>query len=422
MFLNYQKHIIVVFFIFIFLLPSIGYAHEEDELLADRDVLLGEEVYFSAPLDEKDIEYWWNFGDGSVEAEGAYVRHIYRTTGIFTVTLFIKGDNESIEDKAVINVYNSALFLIIGERQDPFALTNFLNSAKKSGFLVQRTTIIKPQSLFAEDDLFLDIIERLNEVKRSAKIIGWTKDSVEIETIARLSLRFRNTAILKDKEIIIVTDKPKETMSRLKFFSYAFGAETLAIILPSSDIEKALEPYDKAREGEFILANESERRFRFGDILIARGLPSYLLYLLLLLPIVIVLVVFLGDVVSFVGPLYVLILLTFSWIIFGVLLGFIIFGAVLFLCVLYDQRFEKIYHEKGGKTLALVLANSVIIAFISFYIIQGYKARAFLLSYPEIVLFCFLALFIRDRWQEVWEICRKYIKYRHAAVKQNIID
>ncbi|MEK9165945.1 MAG: PKD domain-containing protein, partial [Patescibacteria group bacterium] len=246
----------------------------------DRTVLIGKEILFSAHdsripsyFDKEEIEYWWNFGDMSALERGEEVKHIYDQTGNYQVKLEIRTPEESVEDRALLKAVDRALFLIVGEDQNVFSRTNVLNQAERMGFLVHIVAIKEEGHNFViEDQLVNTLLERIEDIRESNLIIGWTKNSIEVNGLLRLEHRLEDKSVFADKSLVIASDSLGLISRRVQPIYDTLLPKNVLLVQPEL-VEKVIEGESKNQlikevqsEGSgFILLGVHSRR-NFGKV------------------------------------------------------------------------------------------------------------------------------------------------------------
>jgi len=361
----------------------------------DRTILTGEEVLFSAKdsrfpsyLDKEEIEYWWNFGDMSALERGEEVKHIYNQTGNYQVKLELRTSEGSVEDDMLLKAVDKALFLIIGEDQDVFSRINILNQAERLGFLVYIVAIKEEGHDFViEDQLVNTLLERIGDIRRSDLIIGWTKNSVEVNALLRLGHRLEDKSVFIDKSLVIAADSIGLISRRAQPIYDTLLPKNVLLVQPEL-IEKAVEGESKAQlikevqsqgKGFVLLGVHSRRNFgkvafynflsHFINSLINRGVSINTILLILMLPLVATVITFARQVVGIKAfGIYIPTILTLTFAAIGIQAGFLIIILILAIGTLIRfvfKRLRLLYLPRMALIITVISISMLVLFYFS---------------------------------------------------------
>jgi len=468
----------------------------------DKEVLINKEVLFSAKnsqiptyLDKEEVEYWWDFGDMSELKQGQEVHHIYQELGDYQATLIIKTPKQEVKDEILVRVSNKAIFLIVGDQKNPLLLTTLLNQAKRMDLLVYTLMIDESSHEFIVEDLLITgMLERLEEIKRSSLILGWTDTGVEVNALLRFGKQLESEAIFKDKSIVIAFDN-LNLISRRVQPVYDLLKPANAFVVSPSMIEEVLSGESKDNliqtiqskgSGFVFLGIHSRRNFgkitfynflsHFINSLINRGVSINAILLILLLPIAATIVAFARQIVGIKAfGVYIPTILALTFVAIGIGAGLVVLFVVLLIgtlirillkhlrllylprmailitflslfilllffasarinnlsllsvsvfpiliLVILAEEFVKVQIQEGPRNAWFLTLETVILSIITFYLINSPLLRNVLLSYPEVILLCFIVNFVLGKWTglRIWE----YYRFKEVIKAINLID
>lgn len=395
----------------------------------DTVVLIGDEVVFSALKSEippnfepGEVEYWWNFGDLSTIAKGVSVPHSYAQEGNYTADLVIKTPNGEYSDSVLVTVAKKAIFLIVGENQDAFQLTNLLNQAHRLDFLVYTLSVHEEGNDFAvEDHLIISLLEHIDEIRRSEMIIGFTKSGAEINALIRFGKQLENKALFNDKQVVIAAATSIGLISRRTQPIYDVLHPQNVIVVAPSLLENVLEGERndnlissvQAQGKNFaLLGIHSRRNFskltfynflsHFINLLINQGVSINTILLILMLPLVATIVSFARQVIGIKSfGVYIPSILTITFVAIGIHAGLLIMVLVLVVGTLMRlllKRFRLLYLPR----MALMI-TSVSFAILALFYFSVEIPNLSLLSvsiFPILILIMLVEEFIKVQMEE----------------------
>lgn len=361
----------------------------------DRTVLIGKEILFSAKdsripsyFDKEEIEYWWNFGDMSALERGEEVKHTYNQTGNYQVKLKVITSEGSVEDGALLKAVDRALFLIVGESQDVFSRTNILNQAERLEFLMHTVAIKEEGHDFViEDQLVNTLLERVEDIRESNLIIGWTKNNVEVNALLRLEHRLEDKSVFMDKSLVIAADSLGLISRRVQPIYDTLLPKNVLLVQPEL-VEKVIEGESKDQlikeiqsqgSGFVLLGVHSRRNFgkvafynflsHFINSLINRGVSINTILLILMLPLVATVITFARQVVGIKAfGIYIPTILTLTFAAIGIQAGFLIIILILTVGTLIRvalKRLRLLYLPRIALMITAVSISTLVLFYFS---------------------------------------------------------
>ena len=395
----------------------------------DKTALVGDEVFFSAGessipsiLDEESqVEYWWNFGDETEALRGKEASHIFRDAGNYTATITIKTPEGAATDKVMINVVTKALLLIDGDRLDPLGNVNVRSFARRHNFLVYTVPVIKEGHNFSiENSLTTALLERLSDLKRSELIIGWTRDSVEVNALARLGTEVETKGLFDGKSIVIVSERSGLISRRVQPLYDVLRPKNVLVVEPSL-IEKVIEgtatdnliaTIQKEGSGFVLLGIHSRRNFgtvtfynflsHFINSLINKGVAINTILLILMIPVVATFITFVRQVVGIKAfGIYIPTILTLTFVAIGIYAGIIIIVVIVVVGTLVRMGLKKLRLLYLPR-MALVITTVAISMLLMFYVSAGvlYLSLISVSVFPILILIILVEQFIKVQMEE----------------------
>ncbi len=395
----------------------------------DKTALAGDEVPFSAEEsvipsfidEERQVEYWWNFGDGGAGERGKAVSHTYKKPGTYMATVSIKTPEGAASDKVMVNVVTKALLLIDGDKEDPLKTVNVQAFARRHNFLVYTLPVIQEGHTFAiEDTLTTALLERLNDLKKVEVISGLTENSVEVNALARFGTEVETKNIFNNKSIVIVSERSGLISRRVQPLYDVLKPKNVLVVQPQL-IEKVIEGAEKdalietiQKEGTgfVLLGLHSRRNFstvtvynflsHFINSLINKGVPINTILLILMIPVVATFITFVRQVVGIKAfGIYIPTILTLTFVAIGLYAGIITIVVIVVSGTLMRMGLKKLRLLYLPR-MALVM-TIVAIAMLFMFYVSGETPYLSLISvsvFPILILIILVEEFIKVQMEE----------------------
>jgi hypothetical protein len=163
----------------------------------DKSVLKNEMVVFDAvntsvPREVKasDVEYVWDFDDGSYGATGKQVVHRFISEGVYRVKLTVKAGGKESSDQMVVSVFSNQVILLSDED-----LSDSLSNELGAKFSLEHTNVIHLKQLntlgsdsFKEEAMLSQLMANYSEGLRSTSFI-FVHGDVGLRVLSRIQTK-----------------------------------------------------------------------------------------------------------------------------------------------------------------------------------------------------------------------------------------
>ncbi len=350
---------------------------------ADETVAVGGEVEFSAehsanPFPERPIVFTWNFGDGST-ASGETVSHIFRTAGVFEVSLEMRVGNETDSTSFEFFVFEKNILLLTDSRTNESKIEILAAAARERNiFLDTAWGVGESVGFFAGENALTTALQSKFETLRSADlIILWTRGGDGMSSLSGFAQKLNPPLDFSAKEIVVISDSSLDSLARLARGSFAMLAPREILLTRVDALREIIFLDDPSAIADLLDRQSVQLRVVDSGLeefhitaplsflvnyLVSEGIPTSVILLVLLLPVVATLVAFLKQVVGITTfGVYTPSVLTLSFLAIGWQLGIIVLLIIVFASILI----RKILHRYR---LAYTPRLAIVLTFVSFAI------------------------------------------------------
>jgi len=467
----------------------------------DKNIILDASQSF-VPDENLAVRYEWNFGDGTATERGVEVVHTYIKPGDYRVTLTVTQGRETASIEHDVFAYEKLIFLLTDVTDRKESIANLTESALEEGTYINLIESYDSTTAFmSEEALSKKLSDQVDLLSSADTIAIWTTRGSGINALTRL-VRERleieelsedeplptdeRSAIhefLKDKTIVVISDKNLKTVGRIMQSNFdiilpkqiVLAREyELRNLIRSESAERFLEDLASS-VSEYKVVNAETRRVGIWNFIsylvnfmIAQGIPSNTIVLLLMLPVIATIIALLKQVVGITTfGLYTPAIITLSFLALGLKFGLsiliiIIFtGAILrkaldsvrllhipriaivftistlilllmlafgtylnvselasiavFPMLMMTTLAEKFVSAQSGKgfyAASLLMFETTLVSLICYWVVEWQYLQNLMLSYPEIILLLIFVNFALGRWSglRVFE----YIRFREV--------
>lgn len=322
--------------------------------------------------EEEEVEYLWDFGDGTGPQMGKEVVHGFTQIGSYFITLKIKQNDQEKEIQKKIFVYSKKAVLITdsvlfkqGENVEvDFEAGNqhleIADQAARQGVWLTMMTVDEEETVFlAADKIVQKIIQKADLVKEADYLIFYTKASLGIQGFARYwqELPQEERFDLKDKLFLKIADESLPIAAQLAQSAFNVIKPNFILVTRKEAINPIFELKEssqiiqslESRAIEYAIVDQRSERSKFFVLsavlssFIAQGIPPNTIYLILAFPFAAFLVAFARQ---FIGlstfGVYTPLMLVISFLILGINLGLIILLVVIASSYVVRKVFAKI--------------------------------------------------------------------------------
>ena len=344
---------------------------------ADESVAVGGEVEFSAeysanPFPERPAVFNWNFGDGST-ATGEKVAHIFRTAGVFEITLEMRVGNETDTTQFEFFVFEKNILLLTDSLVNESKIEILAAAAREQNILLDTAWGVgESVGFFAGENALTTALQSKFETLRSTNlIILWTRGGDGMSALSSFAQKLNPPLDFSAKEIVVISDASLDSLATLARGSFATLAPREILLTRSDALRDIIFLEDPAATADlldqqsvpFRVVDSGLEAFRITaplsflvNYLIASGIPASVILLVLLLPVIATIVAFLKQVVGITTfGVYTPSVLTLSFLAIGWKLGIIVLFVVVFASILIRKILHR-YRLAYTPRLAIVLS------------------------------------------------------------------
>jgi hypothetical protein len=436
------------------------------------------------PDETAKVTYEWDFGDGSKET-GSEVVHSYTKAGNYMVRLTVTQNGQSSSVLRDIFAYDKLILLLtdITERKD--SIDNLVEKARAEGTYIQVIDSYDSTTAFmSEEALSKKLTDQVDMISSADTIATWTTRGSGISALTRL-VRERPDIkdYLKDKTIVLITDKNMNMLSRIMQGNFDIIQPKQIVLTREYELRNLIQSESVATfvkdlqngVSEYKIINSETRKISFFNFIsylvnfmIANGIPSNTIVLLLLLPVIATIITFLKQVIGVTTfGLYTPAIITLSFLALGLKFGLTILiiilvtGAILrkalehvrllhipriaivftisaliillmlsfatylgvselatiavfpmLIMTTLAERFVSAQSGKGVYAAVLLMIETTAVSLICYWIVEWQYLQNLMLSYPEIILLLIIVNLILGRWTGLRFF--EYIRFREV--------
>ncbi len=454
------------------------------EISSESSVEVNRSIIFNAgdttTTSEEAVTYEWTFGDGNRQ-EGVEVVHSYAEPGEYTVTLTVR-DAKGNSATAIQSVYvfKKSFILITNVSDEEEKITSLIQAAREQGIYIELIQTYTSRSGFLEEEeLRRQLLEHISDLEPAADIVIYTYGSSGLTVLSQLKENLSDENFFKGKNIYYASNHSLTTLKNIARGVFASihpqqivltRSEALWVLLEANDDATFLSTLDERGIEYFTVNGELEiRPWNVLSVLVnglmARGVPSSTILLVLMLPIIATVVAVMKQVVGLnTLGVYTPSILSLSFIALNFWYGLIIFTVlfavatvarsalhhyrllyiprmamiltisslaillVLLLGTLFDQRIDElaifpilvvatmvekfvtIQSEKGVKSALRIGAEVLVVAMLCYFVAQWGFLEVLVLGHPEVIGLFFLVDIFLARWSGLR--LTEYIRFR----------
>ena len=457
---------------------------------ADNIVEVEKNILFDGSksfLPDKNIEavYEWDFGDGSAKEKGSETVHSYSKSGQYNVKLTVTQNKESSSVSRDVFVYKKLIVLLTDVTERKASIELLTQKALEEGTYINVIDSYDSTTAFmSEETLSKKLSEQVSVLLRSDVITAWTTRGSGITALTRLVReRPEMQEYLKDKTIVVISDKNLNTVGRIMQSNFDIIQPKQIVLTREYKLEELVKAKDtdtfisdlKTGVSEYKIINAETRKVGIWNFMsylvnfmIAQGIPSNTIVLLLMLPVIATIITFLKQVVGVTTfGLYTPAIITLSFLALGLKFGLIIFFIILITGAILRQALEHVrllntprvalvftfsafiilmmlgfatylgiselatiavfpmlimttlaekfisaQSDKGVYAAILLMIETTVVSLICYWIVEWQFLQNLMLSYPEIILLLILVNLILGKWTglRIFE----YIRFREV--------
>lgn len=438
-----------------------------------------------APDEKAPVTYEWDFGDGTAKGKGVEAVHTYTKAGNYLVKLTVTQNEQSVSISRDVYAYQKLILLLtdVTERKD--SIDQLTKSASEQGtYLVAIDSYDSTTAFMSEEALAKKLNDQVDMISSADSIAVWTTRGSGINALTRLVRERPNIQeYLKDKTIVVISDKNLKTVGRIMQGNYDIIKPKQIILTREFKLENLVKAENaeefvkelKTGVSEYKIINAETRQVGIWNFMsylvnfmIAQGIPSNTVVLLLMLPVIATIITFLKQVVGVTTfGLYTPAIITLSFLALGLKFGLIILFIILFTGAILRQALEhvRLLHiprvaiiftissfiillmlglatylgvselatiavfpmlimttlaekfvsaqsGKGVYAAVLLILETTVVSLICYWVVEWQFLQNLMLSYPEIILLLIVVNFLLGKWTGLRLF--EYIRFREV--------
>jgi hypothetical protein len=301
------------------------------------------------------------------------------------------------------------------------ALANILNHAKRLGFLVFELQVEQGGLEFrVENQLINALLERLEDIKQSDLIIGWTKNSAEVSALLRFGRQLAQKSVFAGKSVVIASRSISSVSRRTQPIYDILGPKNVLVVLPDL-IEKVIqgEKQDnllgavQSQGKDFVLIGVHSRRnfskitfynflSHFINALINKGVSINTILLILMLPVVATIIACARQIVGIKAfGVYIPSILTLTFVAIGLWAGLLIIVLILGIGTLMRIVLKRLRLLYLPRMALLITVVSIAILLLFYFSVRIPNLSLVSVSvFPILILIMLVEEFIKVQIQE----------------------
>ncbi len=426
------------------------------------------------------LTYEWTFGDGNRQ-EGVEVVHSFAQAGEYTVTLTVRDlEGHSATAEQTVYVFKKSFILITNVADEEEKISGLIQTAREQGIYIEVIQTYTSRSGFLEEEeLRRQLLEHISDLEPASDIVIYTYGSSGLTVLSQLKENLSNEDFFEGKTIYYASKHNLSTVKNIARGVFTSihpeqivltRSEALWVLLEAEDEATFLSTLEERGIEYFVVDGDLEiRPWNILSVLVnglmARGVPSSTILLVLMLPIIATVVAFMKQVVGLnTLGVYTPSILSLSFIALNFWYGLIIFSVlfavatvaryalhhyrllyiprmamiltlssfaillVLLIGTLFDQRIDElaifpilvvatmvekfvtIQSEKGVKSALRIGLEVLVVAMLCYVVAQWSLLEVLVLGHPEVILLFLLVDLFLARWSGLR--ITEYIRFR----------
>ncbi len=391
-----------------------------DIVQVEKNIILDASQSF-APDKEEPVHYEWDFGDGTTET-GIEVVHSYSNPGEYRVTLTVTQKGESSSFQSLVFAYEKLILLLtdITDRQENIA--NLSEKAREKGTYINIIESYDSTTAFmSEEALSKKLADEVDMIGRADIIAIWTTRGSGINALTRLvrerskigesvkdeiipaGKRSEIHEFLKDKTIVVISDKNLKTVERIMQSNFDIIKPKQIVLtrehklqdLTRSPSAEAFVADLETSISEYRIINAETRRVGIWNFIsylvnfmITQGIPSNTIVLLLMLPVIATIIAFLKQVIGITTfGLYTPAIITLSFLALGLKFGLTILVIILATGAILRKALERMRLLHIPRiAIVFTISTFILLLMLAFGTYAGVSELATIAVFPMLIM------------------------------------
>lgn len=457
---------------------------------AENSVQVGKNIIMDAsqsflPDETLPASYEWDFGDDSPVTSGVEVVHSFKEPGEYLVTVKVTQGSEIASIAQNIVAYEKLVLLLTDVTEEQERISKLSEDSLEDGTYIKVIESYASTTAFISEETLSKKLADQEGVLSSSDIIAvWTTRGSGINALTRLVREKPEVQeFLQDKTIVVISNKNLKTVGRIMQSNFDIirpkqivltREYELRNLIKAPSVSAFVEELEKSIS-DYRIINAETRRVGIWNFIsylvnfmIAKGIPSNTIVLLLMLPVIATIIAFLKQVVGITTfGLYTPAIITLSFLALGLKFGLsiliiiILTGAVLrialehvrllhipkvaiiftistliillmlafgtyvgisqlasiavFPMLIMTTLAEKFVSAQSGKGVyaaILLMLETTFVSLICYWVVEWQYLQNLMLSYPEIILLLILINLGLGRWTGLRFF--EYVRFREV--------
>ncbi len=329
-------------------------------------------------------EYIWDFGVGG-KIFGKEAVQEFSTLGKKTITLTIRQGGSSVSVQKDVFIFDNKVLLIIDEKQQE-QIDDLNRQAAENGVALKLLSITEKEgAILTEDALVQKIKENGDYIKDSNVLIFYTQSPLGLQAFNLYwkDLDEKTKEIIKSKFFVVISDSDLDTSANLAYQTFNIVGQNYILLTRKEAINPLFITKDttqvidvlKNRSIEYRIVDQRGEKSpafvlsHFVSGLVAQGVSSNILYIILIVPFLAFIATFSKQVVGIsTFGIYTPVIIAISFFILGLWLGTVtfLFAVITGYLVKYVlNKFEFLYLPKVALNLTFISLSFLIVIWLA---------------------------------------------------------
>lgn len=315
------------------------------------------------------VTYSWDLGDGTI-INGEEIVHTYQNPGNYIVRLTVEQDSQRHTVETVIFAYKRVIVFVTDHIQNHERILKVVEEAKRAGTWVKVIDASTSAPNFSTESILTKrLVENKESIARADTIIYWPQRSLNFNVLPSFYREISDgesseeVIDFSNKSVIYITEGNITNVTPFAQVAYNLMRPKNVIItrkevvIPVLLAEKDEEVLGEMEFIQTVIINEESSRWQpwnafysMTQHMLQKGIPSNMIILILMLPIIASIVAFARQVIGLMTfGVYTPTVIAISFIALGFVYGLAILLIILVagaLTRMYLQRFRMLYIPK----------------------------------------------------------------------------
>jgi PKD repeat protein len=454
-----------------------------DQVRVEKSIIFDASQSFITDPDEP-VKYRWDLGDGTISTTEEVV-HTYEKSGEYEVVLTVSQGRQEETERRKLFVYEKLSLLLTDVTEKKTAIAKLVADARSEGILINVIESFDSTTAFvSEEALTRKLKDQADVLNRVDSITIWTNRGSGINALTRFVREKPDVQkLLKEKSIVVISEENLSTLGRIMQSNFNIVQPKEIIITRQHELQdliaaESVEDFVSQLESgisEYKIINALTGRVRLWNLIsylvnfmIAEGIPSNTIVLLLMLPLIATIITVMRQVIGVTTfGVYTPSIITLSFLALGLKFGLTIliliilagavvrkaldrfrllytpkiaiiltFSAFVLLLMLalgiyldvgqlatiavfpmlimttLAEKFVSAMSGKGFYTAMLLTLETTVVSLICYWVVEWQTMQNLMLSYPEMIIVLLLVNILLGRWTGLRML--EYVRFREV--------